>query len=446
VLEAARRRNPLPTGSIAVGSGLLVAGVSAYGFLVVSDISLSRVQYAPLSALWGLVFLAGPGLFLPLEQEVSRAIADRRARGEGGAPVFRRAAAIGIALCAGVVLLLVAVSPWAVDELFDHQVLLLVGFVLGLGGALAGHLARGALSGTGHFRGYATFIGADGFLRFLGALGLLVLGVSTAGWFGIALGISGLFAVPLALRVQRPRLTEGPQSTWSEVSTALGFLMVASLLSFGIMNIGPVLVKLLATEAQADAAGRFLPGLVIARIPLFLFQAVQAALLPKLSGLAGAGRIDDFRHGLVRLLRVVAWLAGLGTLAGFTVAPFVVSIMFSDIDLGSRTLGLLAAGSGFFMLALACAQAVIALGGHRDQAVAWALGMLTLLATTLLVSRDLFLRVEVGLLIGSLVAFLSMGALLLNRLRDAASAGAEPATPAEPQELVDALRGAAADT
>ena len=64
----------------------------------------------------------------------------------------------------------------------------------------------------------------------------------------------------------------------------------------------PDLTKL--TEAEKDAAGRFLPGLVIARIPLFLFQAVQAALLPKLSALAGAGLHGSFRKGLWRLLAV----------------------------------------------------------------------------------------------------------------------------------------------
>ena len=101
-----------------------------------------------------------------------------------------------------------------------------------------------------------------------------------------------------------------------EISTALGCLMLASLLSFGIMNIGPVLVKLLADESENDAAGQFLPALVIARIPLFLFQAVQAALLPKLSALAGAGRSRSFRSGLMRLLAVVAGLAVIGTIVG----------------------------------------------------------------------------------------------------------------------------------
>ena len=83
LLEAARRRNPLPTGTAAVGVGLIVAGLSAYGFLFFADRALSKAEYSPLGALWSMVFLIGPGLFLPLEQEISRALAERRARFRG---------------------------------------------------------------------------------------------------------------------------------------------------------------------------------------------------------------------------------------------------------------------------------------------------------------------------------------------------------------------------
>jgi O-antigen/teichoic acid export membrane protein len=416
LLEAARRRNPLPTGTAAVGVGLLVAGVSAYGFLVIADKALSKAEYSPLGALWSLVFLAGPGLFLPLEQEISRALAERRARGEGGAPVVRRAATIGVGLGLGVLVLLIATARLSVDHLFDHQLLLLVGLTLGLAGALAGHLTRGCMSGTGHFRGYGAYLGADGLIRVFGGAVCLVVGVNTAGPFGVAVGVAGLLAVPVALSIERPRLDEGPESAFGEVSRALGYLLAASLFAFAIMNIGPVLVKLLADESQAEAAGRFVKGVVIARIPLFLFQAVQASLLPKLSTLAHTGHLGDFRHGLKRLLVVTAGMALAGTVGGALIGPVVVEIMFPDADLGARTMGLLAAGAGLYMLTLACAQAVIALGGHRDQALGWFLGFTTLMLTAWLSSDELFLRVELGLLVGSAVAFVAMGAVLFRRL------------------------------
>jgi O-antigen/teichoic acid export membrane protein len=416
LLEAAKRRNPLPTGTFAVGAGLLVAGLSAYGFLAVADRPLSKAEYSPLSATWSLVFLIGPGLFLPLEQEISRALAERRTRGLGGAPVVRRAATLGVGLALAVLVLLIATARWSVDELFDHQLLLLVGLTLGVAGALAGHITRGCMSGTGHFKGYGTYIGADGLIRLLGCILCAVIGVTTAGWYGIALGIAGLLAVPVALRVERPSLRPGPEAALREISTALGYLLIGSLLAFGLMNIGPVIVKLLASDTQADAAGRFVNGVVVARIPLFLFQAVQAALLPKLSALATAGRLGDFRASLRRLMVVVLALAVAGTIVGALLGPTVVEIMFRNADLDRRTLALLAAGSGLYMLALACAQALIALGGHRDQAIGWGMGIVALAATTWLASDDLFFRVEMGLLVGSLAALVTMGVLLLRRL------------------------------
>jgi O-antigen/teichoic acid export membrane protein len=416
LLEAARRRNPLPSGTAAVGVGLIVAGLSAYGTLFVANKALSDVQYSPLGALWSLVFLAGPGLFLPFEQEISRALAERRARRLGGAPVVRRAGTLGLGLLLGVLVLLILSARWLVEHLFDGQIMLLVGLALGVAGALAGHVTRGCMSGTGHFRGYGTYLGADGFIRVLGAVVCLVAGVTIAGPFGIAIGIAGLLAVPVALRVEKPELEEGPEAALSEVGSALLLLLIASLCAFAIMNIGPVLVKLLADDTQSAAAGRFVNGVVVARIPLFLFQAVQASLLPKLSGLAHSGQLGDFRYGLRRLLVAVAGLAFVGTVAGAVLGPFVVQTMFPGSDLGARTMGLLAAGAGLYMLAMACAQALIALGGHADQAAGWFLGCVALAITVLISSEDVFFRVELSLFAGSAVSLIVMGVLLIRRL------------------------------
>lgn len=395
----------------------MVAGLSAYGFVALSTRVLGEDNYGPLGALWGLVFLAGPGLFLPLEQEVSRALADRRARGVGAAPVVWRAATIGVVLCLVMLALLIAVSGWVVNEVFDGELLLLGGLALGLIGALGGHLTRGCLSGTSNFKGYGTFLGAEGFVRFLGCSLLAVVGVGSVGWYGIALGVAPLIAVPLALRVQRPVLEPGPESAWGEVSSALGYLLLASLSAYTIMNVGPAVVQVLATDAEKDVAGLFVSAVIVARIPLFLFQAIQAALLPKLASLAGEGRFRDFRAGLKRLLVVVAGLAVIGSVGGWIVGPTVVQVMAStDVELGHRTLGLLALGSGLYMMALAMAQAVIALGGHRDQAVAWAVGLATFPPVVWLSSDDVLFRVELGLLAASVTACCAMAGLLARRL------------------------------
>ena len=72
------RRLPLPAGVVGVGGGLVVLGVCSYAFLALAGRALSPADFATLSVLWALVYTVGPGLFLPLEQEVARALADRR--------------------------------------------------------------------------------------------------------------------------------------------------------------------------------------------------------------------------------------------------------------------------------------------------------------------------------------------------------------------------------
>ena len=48
-----------------------------------------------------------------------------------------------------------------------------------------------------------------------------------------------------------------------------------------------------AGDEDAELVTHFAYGVLLARIPLFMFQAVQAALLPRLSRLAARGELAD---------------------------------------------------------------------------------------------------------------------------------------------------------
>ena len=74
------------------------------------------------------------------------------------------------------------------------------------------------------------------------------------------------------------------------------------------------------------------------------------------------------------------------------------------------------------MLAQSCAQAVIALSGHRLVALGWLAGAVTFVAVTAVASRDLYLRVELGLVASCGLAFV----LLLLAMRSRINAGAIP--------------------
>ena len=89
-----RARRMVPEGTFAVGAGLAISGITTYGFQILAFRGLSKPDYAALNALWVFVFVLAPGVFLPLEQEVGRAVvgpARARRRRRPGDPARRLA-------------------------------------------------------------------------------------------------------------------------------------------------------------------------------------------------------------------------------------------------------------------------------------------------------------------------------------------------------------------
>ena len=427
LLDRAPGGNPLPDGTLAVGAGLLVLGVTAYGFLSLSGQALGPERYSHLSLLWTLVFFAAPGFFFPLEQEVSRALSARRALGLGGAPVVRRAAILGGAFAFGLVLLCLLLARTIIDELFDGDVLLFASLLIGLPAYAAFHLTRGMLSGLGRFPAYGTLVALDGVLRLVGAVALLLIGFKIAGPYGLLIGVVPFVAIAIVLLRERDLLEPGPQAPWTELSGALGWLILGAVLAQGFVNVPVPLVKLLSEDGQEAIVGQFQAGLIVARVPLFLFQAIQAALLPKLAGLAAAGRFTDFRTGLKRLVLVVAGIGVVATIGGFAVGPLVLRLAFgaSFNQLDRMDIGLMALASAAFMLSSALSQALIALGAHAKSALGWVAAIAVLAAVTAL-GDELLLRVELGLVAGSFVSVLAMAALLELAMRAGVPPTIEP--------------------
>ena len=424
LIEAVRR--PVPEGTYVVGAGLLVSGVTTYGFQILSYRLLSKPDYAALTALWVFVFVLAPGFFLPLEQEVGRAVAERRARGIGGGPVTKRAAAVGAGLVAVLALLTIAVSLFTpvVHSLFQGNAGLAACLVIGLVTYCVQHLTRGTLAGNGRFGPYGLILGAEGVIRLLPCAVLAAGGVTNPFYYGLCLAIPPVLAALVSLRGQHGLLAPGPNAPWSELSTNLGYLLFGSLFAQSLSYAPFLGAQLLATHAQRNAVADFIVGLFLARIPILLFQAVQAALLPKLAGLASAGRHEDFRNGVRKLVAVVVAIGLIGVVAGGTLGPFVGKILFgSKFTLGNADLALLAAGSGLFILALTLAQALIALMGHSRALIAWAAGIVAFVVVTAVTGPDLFLRVEIGSIAGAGASAAMMALMLIPRMREGIGAG-----------------------
>jgi O-antigen/teichoic acid export membrane protein len=311
-----------------------------------------------------------------------------------------------------------AAAPVMTDRLFDGAVWLTIAFALSLTGYAAAHLVKGTLSGTQRFGGYARFTAAESSVRFLGCAALAAVGVTTVGPYGLFVGLAPLLGVGFALIGERRLLEPGPPAPWSELWSALGALLAGSILSFGLVNLGPLAVKVLATDAEAAAASQFLVALVVARVPLYLFQAVQAALLPRLSELATLGDLDGFRDGLGRLLLLLTGIGAIGAVGAGAIGPAVVETLFgSGFAIGARTLVLLSVASGLFMVATALGQANIALGGHAWSAFGWGVGVAGFLVSVGPISEDLFLRVELASIVGCGAALLAQGWVLVALLR-----------------------------
>ena len=90
----AQRRAPLPEGTLPVGLSLLVAGVATFAFFRIGKNALGGDdEFQPIQSMWFATFALAPGFFLPLEQELGRALAHRRARERGWATRRRQGAA-----------------------------------------------------------------------------------------------------------------------------------------------------------------------------------------------------------------------------------------------------------------------------------------------------------------------------------------------------------------
>lgn len=405
------RRNPLPAGAMTVGIGLALAGVCTYAFLAIAGHAMSAEQYSSFAGFWALLFVVAPGIFLPLEQELGRAIAARRSRGDGGGPVVQRCVIIGTSFLA---LLLVGagLASGVIDSrVFGGDGLLMVALLLGMGAYCSEHLARGTLSGNGRFPPYGILLGSEGVYRVLLCTLLAVAHVRSPGLYGLAV-VGGSFAAVLtAMAGQRGLLSPGTPATNAEVSTALASLLVASLATQFLFNGGTVVVQLLASPSDQKAAGTFLNGRVLAFVPLFLFQAVTAALLPRLSGLRSSGAIAEFRRTLGRLLLMVAILGGAAIAASFAFGPAILHIVFGPAYLLSgRDLALLAASCTVLMAAQALAQGLIAGAQYRGVVAGWLSGVLVFFAVLVAV-HPLLLRVELALVCGGLAAASVMAAL-----------------------------------
>ena len=396
-------RSALPSGSFTIGSGLLVGGISIYVFFRLGQEALGQDGFKPIVSLWFVMFALVPGFFLPLEQEVSRSVAHRRALGDGVRPVVRKVAPVAAAITVLLVAAVALARTRLTNDLFEGSAVVTLALMIALVGYAPFHIARGICSGLGHFRVYSMMIALDGLLRVIACAVFLLAGLDRVGPYALMVAVVPLVIAIGAFGSGRLRTTPGTPASWSELAPNLGWLLLGTLCSGALINAGPLTVDLLGEGTAPEVVTRFGNAVLLARIPLFLFQAVNAAMLPRLTQLVTVGDATEFRAVLRRLFTLVGGVGVIGVVGAFIAGPWALDLVY-DGGIDRRTITLLAFASAVYMLAQACAQSVLSMSGHVFVAVGWAASFASFIATAAWSSDDLFLRVELALITSAAVA------------------------------------------
>ncbi|KRO42177.1 MAG: hypothetical protein NWR33_06605 [Ilumatobacteraceae bacterium] len=396
-------RSALPSGSFTIGSGLLVGGISIYVFFRLGQEALGQDGFKPIVSLWFVMFALVPGFFLPLEQEVSRSVAHRRALGDGVRPVVRKVAPVAAAITLLLVVAVALARTRLTNDLFEGSAVVTLALVIALVGYAPFHIARGICSGLGHFRIYSLMIALDGLFRVIACAVFLLAGLDRVGPYALMVAVVPLVIAVGAFGSGRLRTSPGTPASWGELAPNLGWLLLGTLCSGALINAGPLTVDLLGEGTAPEVVTRFGNAVLLARIPLFLFQAVNAAMLPRLTQLVTLGNATEFRAVLRRLFTLVGGVGVIGVVGAFIAGPWVLDLVYEG-GIDRRTITLLAFASAVYMLAQACAQSVLSMSGHVFVAVGWVTSFASFVATAAWSSNDLFLRVELALITSAAVA------------------------------------------
>jgi O-antigen/teichoic acid export membrane protein len=417
------RATSLPRSTTAVAAGVGVLGLASFGYLVVAGRALGPERFGTVAIYWVVLNTLGAGLFLPLEQHVSRELA--AGADVDGRRVLRRA--LGIA---GAVLVLLTVvaglgrRPVA-DAFFGGSTSLVAVLVAGTAAMAASYTCRGAFAGLGSWQRYGTHLALDGLVRFAGACLLALSGSDTVLPYAAVI-VVGLVVSTVATVPGAPRPAAGGRpAPWGDLGRTLGWLLIASVSGLALLNAAPLAVELLADGAgTAATVGNFVAALTLARIPLFLFSAVQASLLPALSRHVGTGDRGRFAATLRSL---TLGILGLGVVTGavaLAVGPQTLRLVFGPAFAIDRVdVALLAVSTAGLMLVTTLGQALIATARYRSAALAPLLGVAVFAVASTTGDAPLERRVSVALLLSVTVTVLALAAQV--RVAGRAWAGAE---------------------
>jgi O-antigen/teichoic acid export membrane protein len=382
------------SGARILSIGIAATGVFTFAYFAVASHVLDEDDYGAISTLWAILFVTISVIYRPVEQLLSRTIADARARGVHQHEL-RGPATIQLAFAAVFLVVALALHAPLQDKAFNGSEALywiLVGATLAYAGS---YFARGYLAGHQWFGLYGALVLFESLSRFCFPLAVAV-GIAS-GETAVALGIlaaplASLLVVPWAIRRHAGGASGGGatrESAGFAVSVAVIQLAEQTLVTIGVLLI-----------PDAGLRGVVFNALLIARAPLQLFQAIQTSLLPHLAGIeATEGAADDDR-AIRATIRAIAVFAGACAIGLLVIGPFVMDLAFGKgYDYGRLGLAAVAVGMGFHLTAGTLNQAALASGRAAQAARAWLVAAAAFVVWMLLpIVDDSLARAEFGYL------------------------------------------------
>ena len=345
--------------SYASGARILSVGIACTGLLTLAYFSISSHVLEPNAAsrialLWSVMFVIISVIYRPIEQLLSRTIAERRARGHAEHPL-RVPIAIQAGFALAFLVAALALKEELVNDVFEHYEALYDVLLIGTLAYAASYFARGWLAGHEYFALYGGLVLMESLSRLCFALAV-ALGIAS-GQTAVAAGIAAaplvsLLVVPgaFARRGQERRAargeppghepllghradvalqapitadeadaalagpaTEGVQEAAAHDELSLrrgtGFAgWVSGIMLSEQTLLNAAVLTVAATSTNKALAGIVFDVLLIARAPLQLFQAIQTSLLPHLTGLETTAGHDAFARAIrVTLLAILAF-------------------------------------------------------------------------------------------------------------------------------------------
>ncbi|MBV9195107.1 MAG: hypothetical protein JO168_13255 [Solirubrobacterales bacterium] len=430
---------PAPgSSSYAAGARILTIGIASTGvftflYLAVASHALDPASYSRISLCWAIMFVILSVIYRPIEQLLSRTIADRRARGLHGHPL-RIPATIQFGFALLFLAVALALRPQIERGIFDGSSALYWILVVGVLAYAASYFARGWLAGHQRFDLYGALVFLESTSRFLFALAVAVGIGSGQGVVGLGMAVApfaSLCVIPFAFSHLRRRADpedaavatvdaagEGPAHAQLEESATdltmkrgAGFAISVVGIMFAeqtLMNAGVLIVAANSKGAALTAGltGFVFNVLLIVRAPLQLFQAIQTSILPHLAGLEARESGDEFGRAIRLTVLAIAAFAGAVALGLLLIGPPVMTALLGDkgFHYARAGLALVGLGMGFHLTAGTLNQAALARGHAALAAAAW------LLAAALFVVfvaqptiADEVTRVEVGYFLATLL-------------------------------------------